>query len=122
MKEMRNYVKAIIIVVVLTITVFAVLLVVSNKLIYSDILGNKTEVGDIKIGDEVYVVNTTIDESTIIKGTVIEVKYQDKKVVEYSILLPRVINSEAIYSVVFFGLQENIFLTYNQALKYLLNN
>ena len=57
----------------------------------------------IEVGDEVYVVSTSIDnQDWIVKGTVIEVKYQDKKVVEYSILLPQVNNSTAIYSVVFF--------------------
>lgn len=109
--------------IVLSIIAVELVLVLVLVLSNFDILGIKTEVGDIKPGDEVFVVNESINnQAWIVKGTVIEIKYQDKKVVEYIILLPQVTNSTAIYSAVFYGIQENIFLTYNQALKYLLNN
>ena len=72
----------------------------------------------IEIGDEVYYVcYTSVNESTIIKGTVIAVTCQDNEIVKYGVLPPRVINLAAVYIY-----QEDAFLTYNQALKYLLNN
>ena len=70
----------------------------------------------IEVRDEVFVVSESIgNQAWIVNGTVIEIKYQDNGFVEYSVLLPR-------NDVVIYGIQENAFLTYKQALKYLLNN
>lgn len=103
---MRNYIKVIIIVAVLFIIAsFTVLLVVSTA-----------DTNNIEVGDEVYVVNESINnQAWIISGTVIEIKYQDNEIVEYSVLLPR-------NDVVIYRQQENVFLTHKQALKYVLNN
>ena len=105
---MSNKVKVIIIAVVLAIILLTSIIISLNA-------GTNKK---IEIGDEVYYVcYTSVNESTIIKGTVIAVTCQDNEIVKYGVLPPRVINLAAVYIY-----QEDAFLTYNQALKYLLNN
>ena len=122
---MSNKIKAVIILAVLAVIVFATIIILLNagtrKYLYQAFSIEVNDEVSIEVGDEVYVVNTSIDESTIIEGTVIEIKYQDNEIVEYAVLLPQVVNSVAIYSVVIYS-PVNIFLTHKQALKYALNN
>jgi hypothetical protein len=102
---MSNKVKAVIILAVLAIILFVSIIILLN-----------TATNNIEVGDEVYVVNESINnQAWIINGTVIEIKYQDNEIVEYSVLLPR-------NDVVIYRQQENVFSTYKQALKYVLNN
>ena len=104
---MSNRIKIIIVAAVLAIIFFASIMVVANAVIISN---------RIEVGDEVFVVSESINnQAWIVNGTVIEVKYVGNVIVEYCVLLPR-------NSVVIYGPQESVFLTYNQALKYLLNN
>jgi hypothetical protein len=102
---MSNKVKVIIIASVVAIILFVSIIISLNA-----------GTNKIEVGDEVYVVNESIDnQAWINNGTVIEIKYQDKEIVEYSVLLPR-------NDVVIYRQPENLFLTHKQALKYVLNN
>ena len=106
MKKMSNKVKVIIIAVVIAIIVFAIIIMLS-------IAGTNKK---IEIGDEVFVVSESIgNQAWIVNGTVIEIRYQNNGFVEYSVLLPR-------NDVVIYGIQENVFLTHKQALKYVLSD
>lgn len=102
---MSNKVKAIIILAVLTIILFVSIIILLNA-----------GTNKIEVGDEVFVVNESINnQDWIVYGTVIEIKYQDNEIVEYSVLLPR-------NDVVIYRQQENVFLTHKEALEYVLNN
>jgi hypothetical protein len=108
---MSNKIKGIILVLVLSIIVLTLLLVLLSVLSNGYKITNKIEIGD----EVYYICYTSINESTIIKGTVIAVTCQDNEIVKYGVLPPRVINLGAVYIY-----QEDVFLTYNQALKYVL--
>ena len=105
---MNNNIKTIIIVTVVDfIMAIALLLVLSN----CEILDNKIEVGD-----AVYAVTTTSFGDSIINAIVVQIDRGDNEFVKYSLLRPHV---DAVVLVRTY--QENTFLTYNQALKFMLN-